>query len=253
MNKSVKILDIVKQYLREQGKKTTHDLTFYLDFAIQSLREMDFDFTGTPVSKFVTLNSNDQIVIPKDCLRIIDLGIVNSANHFISLGLGNKIANVRGADDYGNPEKETSSNVNNTYGFSGANDSLMRSRHGEDLGGHFGSGGRVIYGEWSIDYERGFINVNGGLNTTNKYMIIYLQDIKAINGEFLVHPFMKEPIMNGIELYSKRRRKGISQAMIDKLEQRFLWSCYHMQDRFSSMTQNQMMNESRKSNSFTKG
>ena len=85
MNRNVQLKDIVKEYLREQGKKTTHDFTFYLDFAIQALREIDFDFTGTPISRFVTPNSNDQIVIPSDCVRIIDLGIVNSANHFISL------------------------------------------------------------------------------------------------------------------------------------------------------------------------
>jgi len=46
MNRDLPILSIVKDYLREQGKKTTHDLSFYLDFAIQALREMEYDFTG---------------------------------------------------------------------------------------------------------------------------------------------------------------------------------------------------------------
>ena len=136
-----------------------------------------------------------------------------------------------------------------TYG----NPSLLRSRHGEDLGGRFGSDGQVVYGEWSIDYERGFINVNGGLSTTNKYMLIYLQNIDTINGQFMVHEFMREPIKAGIELFSKRRRKSISGSEKENLEHNFVWSCYHMSERFSSMTQNQMMNQTRKSSSFTKG
>ena len=250
MNRDLPILTIVKDYLREQGKKTTHDLAFYLDFAIQSLREMEYDFTGTPVSKFVTLNSNDQVVIPSGCVRIIDIGIVNSANHFISLGLGNKIANVRGVDSDGNPQKQISTGSSGGYG---SNNSLEINHHGENMGGNFGSGGSVVYGEWSIDYERGFINVNGGLSTTDKYMIIYLQDISTINGEFLVHQFMREPIKAGIELFSKRRRKSTPQGVISALEHKFTWTCYHMAERFSSMTQNQMVNETRKNSSFTKG
>jgi len=253
MNRDLPILSIVKDYLREQGKKTTHDLSFYLDFAIQALREMEYDFTGIPVSKFVTLNSNDQIVIPAGCVRIIDLGIVNSANHFISLGLGNKIANARGTDSEGNTERQTSTGrLAESNGYGDFNNSLSVSRHGENLGGNFGSNGHVVYGEWSIDYERGFINVNGGLNTTDKYMIIYLQDISTINGEFLVHQFMREPIKAGIELFSKRRRKSTPRGVIQDLEHKFTWACYHMSERFSSMTQNQMMNQTRKSSAFTK-
>jgi len=252
MNKTLPIKTIVKEYLREQGKKSTHDYAFYLDFAIQSLREMEYDFTGTPVDVFVTPNSNDQIVIPKDCVRIIDLGIVNSANHFISLGLGDKIANVRGVDSEGNPEKSTSMDTLNG-GFYGQNRSLQFSRHGDDLGGNFGSNGHVVFGEWSIDYERGFINVNGGLDSTKKYMLIYLQDITTINGEFKVHQFLREPIKAGIELFSKRRRNSTPRGVISDLEHKFTWACYHMQERFSSMTRNQMINETRKNSSFTKG
>ena len=215
---------------------------------------MEFDFTGTPISEFVTLNSNDQIVIPSSCVRIIDLGIVNSGNHFISLGLGSKIADVRGVDSEGNPEKQTSTDrIAETDGYYGTRNNLNVNHHGENTGGRFGSGGHVVYGEWNIDYERGFINVNGGLDTTNKYMLIYLQNIQTSNGEFLVHEFMREPIKAGIELFSKRRRKSTPRGVVADLEHKFTWACYHMAERFSSMTQNQMMNETRKSSSFTKG
>lgn len=251
MNRNLEIKTIVKEYLRAQGKKTTHDYTFYLDFAIQALREMEFDFTGTSVSKFVTLNSNDQIVIPSDCVRIVDLGIVNNGNHFISLGLGSKIANARGTDASGNTIKSTS--TQSESGGVSTGGSLSRSKHGEDLGGRFGSNGHVVYGEWNIDYERGFINVNGGLDSISKYMLIYLQDMTTVDGSFMVHEFMREPIKAGIELFSKRHRRSTSKGEVDYLDNKFVWACYHMAERFSSMTQNQMMNQTRKSSSFTKG
>lgn len=250
MNRNLPIKDIVKQYLREQGKKTNHDFLFYLDFAIQALREIEYDFTGVPVSKFVTLNSNDQVVIPSGCVRIIDLGIVNSANHFISLGIGDKIANNREVDSNGNPQK---TNTTGQVGYIGTNNSLERSLHGENLGGNFGTNGHIIYGEWSVDYERGFINVNGGLDTTKKYMLIYLQDISTVNGEFLVHPFMREPILAGIELISKRRRPSTPMGVVKGLEHNFTWKCYHMAEQFNSMTQSQMINQTKKNSAFTNG
>ena len=94
-------------------------------------------------------------------------------------------------------------------------------RNGECVGRMFGvGGGNNVYGNFRVDRDRGTV-VFGNLMTGVSYVVLeYLSDLSAVDGKYLVHPFIIEALKTWIHYGDIRfnTKIGLSERQMAKQE-----------------------------------
>ena len=91
---------VVREFLIESGR-TEHRFVQALQFGISCLRELNYDVTGSPSIKILTVNDNDTVDLPDDYLNYIRLGFTDGRGEFRELGRNKDIALNRNLNDCG--------------------------------------------------------------------------------------------------------------------------------------------------------
>ena len=96
---------VVREFLIESGR-TEHRFVQALQFGISCLRELNYDVTGSPSIKILTVNDNDTVDLPNDYLNYIRLGFTDGRGEFRELGRNKDIALNRNLNDCGQEVKD---------------------------------------------------------------------------------------------------------------------------------------------------
>lgn len=238
---------VVREYLIESGR-TEHRFAQSLQFGISCLRELQFDVTGSPVIKELTINDNDTVDLPNDYLNYIRIGYVDQAGRFRELGVNNKIALNRNLTDCGVISDEASTLDDVSYVPYPLEYYASHYRNGENIGRYYGAGGgNNVRGGFRIDKNFSQIqleNYQGGDTIT----LEYLADPNKSEGNFDVHPFAVETIKSWIDWKINASNPNVPVGFSE--QKRLLYSRNKklLFARMSSMSVQDMLQSFRKGN-----
>lgn len=192
----ISLKDIANELHIEKGKfnKDTK-YPVILQHLINGYRDMWYDVSGLPSYKIVDVDSNMSADIPPDMIKHIMIGVVTSSGEIQTLRENGRLAGNISTDSCGNPKSPTSQKLNYSpdYGGQFYNYSGAHYRNGEVIGRFYGLGGENTNGDYRIDKKAGKIYFSGNA-TTRQVVIMYLADISKINGSFMVHPWLRDPL-----------------------------------------------------------
>lgn len=193
---------VVREYLLE-AQLPEHKYVQALQFGISCLRELNFDVTGVPVIKNLTVNADDTVDLPNDYINYIRLGFTDSTGGFQELGRNNLIALNRNLDDCGvrtdripsdslDPQQDALPGSYTDY-YS------THFRNGQNVGAYYGmGGGNNANGLFRIDKAYNQIQLEG-YRGGDTITLEYLSDPAKAKGEFLVIPFAIETVKSYIQ------------------------------------------------------
>lgn len=150
--------EIVKDYAKRRGYDSAHEFDRLIDSAIKGLRELSFDVDGISVEETYTLDSDNTIPIPNGYIRhILVRGILKNGNH------------VDLIPSTSAPRKYDCGDVPFTKDceFAGT---FVENR----------AAGRLEFGT-EYDYT--------------KVWMRYVSEPSRINGQYMVHEYMEEPLL----------------------------------------------------------
>jgi|14_taG_2_1085336.scaffolds.fasta_scaffold12651_1 hypothetical protein len=241
--------EIVRDYMLEEERDSLHKYPFYLKYAISGLRDLTFDISGAPKKVQLEVDESTNVVaLPPDFIKEIRVGVIIDGV-FVSLGQNSDI--IKKLDDCGNvaTNQNNSTNLNTAttaQGFSVANTWHQHYRNGEVIGAYYGIGGHQGVGQFYINYDAGRIEFSTITNQSN-VVLEYVSDLSTVNGDFRVHPFLEEPILNYIDWVSKRRKhKQYGAGMINDLQRKYVDSKIWAAIRIGSSTKAQVREVSKK-------
>ena len=242
---------VVRELLIETGR-TEHRFVQALQLGISCLRELEFDVTGSPVIKELTVSDLDTVDLPDDYLNYIRIGFVNKYGYFQELGRNNNISLNRSLDDCGKRKLPTSSSVDSvpTEGasFGGTEYGSVHFRNNENVGRYYGlGGGSNSNGSFKIDKNYQQIQLDcyqGG----NKITLEYLADPNKTNGEFEVHPFAIETVKSWIDWKLNENNANISISVSDSKKRIYASNKKVLRSRIASVSVQDMLQAFRKGN-----
>lgn len=240
MTVGIPLKEIVESFLIEQGRDTKHKMLPYLHLAIDGLRELQFDVSGTVITAKLTPDENNIIKLPTDFVKESRVAVVGSDGNLIALFRNDNI--FKDLDDCGdyNTTPQTNFSGTNTTSLDTSSDHFSK---GQYIGREYGIGGRSTIGEYKINTDTGEIWLSSYTNVS--YIILeYIGHLpKRIGKQFLVHPFLKEPLMNWIDYASQRR--VAAPGMVDYLFDRYLASKQWARQRFWNMEFDEVLQTAR--------
>lgn len=195
---------VIQNYLIEKGEDTEHGWKRYLQLAINGLKEMDYDVSGQPKYLTVKLDNTHSIPIPDDSVRIISV-LFNDNGKLVkgardnetpitvdaSCGVDNTAINeVSNESDY-----TTSESVTNHY------------TNGSNTGGYYNMRGGNIYTFREND-QMGIIELSTNFPST--VILEYLPTSKRVNGKFMIHPYLLEPLLAWLRYADVRSKRNVS-------------------------------------------
>lgn len=194
-----KLDSIIREALIENGHSTPHQYLRYLQYAIDTLKDLHLDVTG--VAKFIAIpiNSNGTADLPPDYISELGVYICGTDGNLHPLGRNRKMC-PPSVDDCG----DTLANSGTGTGIFASNDN-DHYKNGENLGRYFGiGGGQNAHGYYDIDETNGFIKLQSFSGSS--IWLEYLADLERnANGEYEVSPYIEEAIKAGIFWRSVRR------------------------------------------------
>lgn len=216
---------VVREFLIESGR-TEHRYGQALQFGISCLRELEFDVTGSPTIKNLTVNDNDTVDLPDDYVNYVRIGYYDIYGRFKQLGVNEDIGLNRTLTDCGTRGKRTA--VDDTRE---ADDIWIpypleyyaeHYRNGEDIGRYYGAGGgNNARGGFRIDKSYSQIqleNYRGG----DTLVLEYIADLNKSEGNFDVHPFAVETVKSWIDWKMNASNPNVPQGFTES--KRFLYS-----------------------------
>lgn len=216
---------VIKEMLVELGETNENKYARLLQHGISGLREFNFDlangFEGVPTSVVLPVNSNQSVDLPADYINYVRIGVLDNNGNLLVLGLNNDMRRGGPVDLCGNPTntlqvQTTSSTTNNSNPDLAVLNGVLLSwdgyadnfRNGELTGRFFGIGGGTNpNGYYRVDMKSGQILL-GGVKASNVFLE-YLSDLQAVDGEYLVHPYVVEALKCYIywKMASRNERK----------------------------------------------
>jgi hypothetical protein len=184
---------VCREWLIEKGESNMNRFAKVYQIAVSGLREINMDDSGTVSVAILPCNLVDQVNLPVDFVSLIRLSMVDFAGNLQALTGNDNIAFASWFDSCGNPVKHApQANVepNGTFwnGISGYTDNF---RNGEATGRMFGvGGGNNVYGTYRVDRQNGTIVFGNLMANVDQVVLEYLADLSAVDGKYLVHPFM---------------------------------------------------------------
>jgi hypothetical protein len=191
---------IIKRFINEKGETSKHGYQRYLQIAIDGLDDMHFDVSGHP--KFLACTLDDQAVIdiPDDSLRIIGVHFATKGGEWVSFAR-NTSQKIATQQKCGTPDS-TENDINieqaaELYGFNGrgytAEAYANHFRNGEQTGGYYNMPGGNPY-TFRVNEQMGVVELSS--NAPKEVILEYLPTAQQINGQYEVHPYLREPLIN---------------------------------------------------------
>lgn len=233
---------VVREYLVMKGMDSLHEYPRALQAAITTLKDLDYDVSGVPRVEVLEVSST-RAVLPQDVVRVMRMGFVNEGGKFVEIYVDNTIVVNAQADSIsgesasivavnaGTPLNPTSSDFTNML------------QNGQIVGRQYGNAGGGIY-QYRMDWERGIVEFSS--NVSGDVVLEYLGDPKKINGEYHVHPFLVDPIMDGIHWRMMKFKRSYSPAEKQEAHRIYLNSKHHSRIRFYSESIGNHYNAARK-------
>lgn len=225
----VPISDIVKQYLNESGRgDSPHKMRGALRDAINVLREIHYDVNGVPTTIPVTMNANNQIIIPDELVKVVEIFRKSGETKVLLTESGDlslRRNSINNPDD-GNP------NFNGGGALAVVEPSSHLNKLGQNIGGYYGLGGDNPTNTYVIDWENAVIQISPNIENSGLYMT-YMTDPQQVNGKFMVDPMMREVLIAGIGWYQIRNRTYVPANLKQYSEKKF----YDKLDAYSARLQ----------------
>lgn len=211
MSQYITIDEVVRSVLIEEGQYTNHKLLQYTDYAVRTLKELNFDILQNV--KAVELHPHDlnstRYDLPRDFVNYVKIGVC--ANGKMSpLAKASNLCVAEAYDECGyvanrNPSSSniSSYSIDTIYWF----DNI---KNGEFVGKRFGyRGGQSNRGYYRIDREASQL-VTSSVIAGNPIIIEYITDGSDDFTNLVVHSFAEEALRAGIRMRSLRSRRGIA-------------------------------------------
>ena len=198
---------IVREFIIERGEQTEHNYARFLQLAINGLRELNMDVSGS--AKMVVLSIKDDMTVdlPSDFINYTRIAICGSNGELMSLGHNPNLCKARYADECGNLTHKKGSTGHNGQPIY-IDNIASHYRNGEVVGRFYGEGGgHNSNGEYVLDKERGVFQLSSVM--AEDIVLEYIADITKIDGSFVVHPYIIETIKAYIAWSSLRRKLNI--------------------------------------------
>jgi len=198
----MKLRELIYEYLEENGEPNTKYRRAYT-LGVSGLREMAYDLTSVIEVAQLEITSADIAELPENFINFSRMGLCGSDGLIHSFAQNNDICLTPSYNDCGEQIQRPIAVVGqNSQGggfvenaFVGGNfigSTTFVSAHyrnGENLGGWFGARGGVE-GVYRIDQAKRQIQFGALPNRSEKVVLEYLADIKSIDNDFEIHPFM---------------------------------------------------------------
>lgn len=235
----IPLKSIVQDYMAEEGRSTPHKFDQFLHFGIRGLEELHYEVDGVVKREVLTPTSAGTVPLPFDFVKEVRIAIADSVGNLIWLGRnGNIYKPLSTCGSETNPSGGGVEGVSSTY--------VSASQHiknGEIIGAYYGVGGRSTAGEFRINQQKNQIELSSNLANSN-VILDYIANPEMVNGEFMVHPFLREPLMNYIEMASKRR--FVSRGEAAALRRTYVKSKDWAKMKFDGMSYEESLEISRK-------
>ena len=245
-NIGISIREIVEDLLIQEDRNTTHKKKKYEHLGINGLRDMSYDINGYVSYKKLEVNTeNNTVDLPSDFIKEVGVAAENSDGTIITLSRNNKI--FKDKDNCGNTINPVS-NTNNadTYTAFVGNDIAQHWRNAQSTGKMYGNQPTQSTGEFRINKQYGVIELSTYTNL--RYIVLkYIADVKMINGDFLVHPFLREPLKNYIYWQDKAFSPSVSAGEKRELKRLYVQSKNWAKMRFFSFAYDEAREIARKS------
>jgi hypothetical protein len=237
--------EVVREYIISEGRDSMHKYPQYLQFAIRGLKELQYDVYGVPKVEVLTVDTLSSVTLPQDVIRVIRMGFVDGTGRFVEIYSDNTLV----VDAEGNYNCSTGNNETPTVNASGqplyfTYDDLQNVfRNGQVVGRQYGNAGGGVY-SYRVDETRGTIQFSS--NVSGQIVLEYLADPNKVNGQFLIHPFLIEPVMAFIYYASMRYNRAFSPGEKQYAFTQYVNKKHHANLRFTSESVGSLINASRK-------
>lgn len=237
-----KLDTVIRELLVEQGKNTEHEYFRYLTLSLSALRNLNLDVSGTPTAVILPVNDNLTVGLPEDYIKYIRIALCDTNGRCHHLAYDDKMCFLRDPDDCGDHVRgNTDSNADSVTIVQGTH-----TRNGELMGRYFGiGGGGNQNGYYRIDEENGMITLNSTFSGTEIYME-YLADVKSINGEHVVHPYLIEAVKSWIIWKIKEHGRSYGESERERAKQAYFREKRTARSRFKSFTKEEALQTIRK-------
>lgn len=234
----VSLKNIVQEYLLSEGRDSMHKFPVYLQYAIRGLKSLTYDVSGILKTAELTLNDANSVILPDDTIRIVKIGILNTNQILTEIYRDERLV--------ANPDNSPASDNVGIRGslvanYNGSLSNLFR--NGEPIGRQYGNEGGSVY-KYNINYKAGTATFSS--NVPNNVYLLYLADPSRVGGEYVVHPFLVEPLLKFIYYASIRFKRNIPRNEKDAAEHDFILAKHHANIQFASESMGSMINASRK-------
>ena len=226
---------IVESFLIEEGQDSLHKFLPYLHLASDGLRELMWDVNGSTKIEELTLN-NGVATLPEDFVKEVRIAAVGWDGTLVALGRNNDIFKTTDScGNYNTSEQPLSGGIPMSI-------SADHFSNGQYIGRYYGVGGRRTQGEFKINTLTGEIWFTDYTNTNCTIVLEYIGYMpERVGGQFMVHPFLKEPLMNWMAYASKRRLSSTPAGLTDYLFKRYVDSKNWARQRFWNMDYDQVI------------
>ena len=199
MNSSVKIDEVVKSLLIQQGEYTEHKYMQYLDLALRGLKELSFDVLMEVKVATLSVNTNLTVDLPCDYVNYTRIGVCKPDGRIYTLGVDEQICLSKGIDVCGN-EVANDGKMGSTW--------IGNYRNGESTGGVYGlGGGQNANGYYRIDRENNQIALSSDVEHT-EIVLEYISDGSNVNGDNTINTLSEEALRAYIYWKSIQRKRN---------------------------------------------
>jgi hypothetical protein len=240
----IPLKSIVESYLIEEGRDTKEKYLMYLHLAADGLRELEWDVSGTPKVVSIEPDNNGVATLPNDVVKVVRISVLAADGKLLHLAQDDDI--FKAIDNCGNVTGAAPTpTLESVEGYLSTGTDHMSK--GQFIGRYYGMGGRSIMGEFRVYGDKIYF---GQDVASNSFILEYMGYMPSkVSGQFMVHPFLKEPIMAWIDYASKRRTAPLQQ--VDYLQDRYLATKNWARQRFYNMDITELQQVVRKNFSLT--
>lgn len=210
MSQYITIDEVVRSVLIEEGQYTNHKLLQYMDYAVRTLKELNFDILQNVKAIEVhphELNST-RYDLPKDFVSYVRIGVCDGGK-VSPLANAPNLCTAESYDDCGYVANRTSNapnissySIDTIYWF----DNI---KNGEFVGKRFGyRGGQSNKGYYRVDMEANQL-VTSSVIAGRPILIEYITNGSDDFDNLVVHSFAEEALRAGIRMRSLRSKRSI--------------------------------------------